>query len=244
MSDIRIGTWNVAYAAGIERNAARLRRLRTEKADIWVLTETRDTLDLADTHTAVRSEPRAMRPSGSRWTVIWTRWPVLERVPTTDPQRTVAAVIEAPSGPLVIYGTVLPWHADGGPAPDQAARGWAEQDRILPIQLAEWRTIQDRFPEAPLIVAGDLNMNLGGPHYYGTARGRTALQEGLRDLGLGCATTTGDVPPGLLRAPPIDHVLVRSAWLPRTRVVSAWEGDADGVKLSDHSGLMIEVTSA
>jgi len=38
----------------------------------------------------------------------------------------------------------------------------------------QWRRLREQFPDLPIVVAGDLNMNLGGQHYYGTARGRRA----------------------------------------------------------------------
>lgn len=174
---LRIGTWNVQYAAGRERNALRTERLRREPADVWILTETHDDLDLSSSHSAVSTVQRPTGRAGGRWTTIWTRWPVLE---------------------------------------------------VL--------------PDAALVVAGDLNMSLGGKHYYGTKRGRAALQQGLAELGLACATEWARLPSGLLTHSPIDHVVVPANWLPRTTVVDAWEGtDPAGQKLSDHSGLLVEV---
>ena len=74
----------------------------------------------------------------------------------------------------------------------------------------------------------------------GAGVSRRALLGGLGELGLACATTTDRIPPGALRDPPIDHVVVPATW--STRVASAWEGTTnDGVKLSDHSGLVVEV---
>ncbi len=239
---LRLGTWNLEYAAGAAKNVARLARLRAEDADVWVLTETHDQLDLAATHVPVSTVQRPTGRTGGRWATIWTRWPVLERLPVEDPLRTVAALLESPVGPLVVYGTVLPWGTD--PGPTGKARGWSEMDRVLPLQVGEWRRLRERFPDAPLVVAGDLNMNLGGKHYYGTASCRKVLREGLADVGLACATETDRVPAGALRHPHIDHVVVPSAWVPRSRVVSAWEGTtADGARLSDHSGLVLEVGS-
>jgi hypothetical protein len=236
----RIGTWNVAYAAGEERNRLRHARLMATPADVWVLTETHDALDLSETHAAVSTLQRETGRPGGRWTTIWTRWPVLRHIDVDDPHRTVAALLESPLGVIAVYGTVLPWHSDPGPG-EVPAKSWAEQDRILPLQLAEWRRICDRF-RVPLVVAGDLNMNLGGPHYYGTARGRQALRDGLADLGLACATETDRIPSGMLAHPPIDHVVVPHAWLPTSRVVAAWNGtDEVGRKLSDHSGVVVEV---
>jgi hypothetical protein len=173
-----------------------------------------------------------------RWTTIWTRWPIARRLDTAEPVRTVGIEVSAPFGPLLVYGTVLPWGTDPGPDPGSPARGWAEMDRVLPIQLAEWRALRTAHPEVPLVVAGDLDMNLGGPHYYGTARCRRALLGALPELGLACASTHERIPAGALHHPPIDHVLVPEGWT--TRVVSAWEGTQAGARLSDHSGMVVE----
>lgn len=238
---MRIGTWNVEYAAGKEKNARRLARLRQARADIWVLTETHDVLDLSDTHHAVSTLQRPHGRKGSRWVTIWSRWPMTERLAVGDPTRTVAARLDHPVGDVVVYGTVLPWHTDRGPH-DGPVRNWSEQDRVLPLQLAEWRAMRDRLGTRPLVIAGDFNMNLGGPHYYGTKRGRKHLREGLQTLELACATEHERVPAGALNHPAIDHIVVPRRWLARTRVVEAWEGRTDeGPRLSDHSGLVIEV---
>jgi endonuclease/exonuclease/phosphatase family metal-dependent hydrolase len=238
---LRIATWNVEYAAGAVRNAARLARLLSENADIWILTETHDDLALLPTHGSVTTVQRPTGRRGGRWAAIWSRWP-LAGVVVDDPVRTVAAVVAVPSGPILVYGTVLPWGADPGPDTANPAKGWSEMDRVLPLQLTEWRRLQAGHPGTPLVVAGDLNMDLGGAHYYGTARCRRMLLSGIDALGLSCATSTDRIPQGTLRHPPIDHVLLPSAWT--TRVASAWEGvTPDGVRLSDHSGVLVEIVT-
>jgi len=239
---LTVGTWNVEYAAGADRNALRLARLQQVPADIWVLTETHDDLDLSETHVAVSTEQRPTGRAGGRWTTIWSRQKVLARIEVRDPVRTVAALVQTSMGPVAVYGTVLPWHSDPGPG-EHRAKNWTEQDRVLQIQLAEWRAIRaDLGPDVPLIVAGDLNMSLGGPRYYGTKRGEAALREGLAELGLGCATEYDRLAPGALQHSPIDHIVVPEPWLPRTRIAAAWEGTNEaGRKLSDHSGLVVEV---
>ncbi len=242
MSTFRIGTWNVEYAAGAPRNVRRAATLSDSDAHVWVLTETHDELDLSASHTAVSTEQRPTGRRGGRWTTIWSRFPVLATPAVTDPIRTVAALLDTPLGQVLVYGTVMPWGNDSGPDPKQPARGWTEQDRVLPEQIADWARLRAEHPDASLVVAGDFNMNLGGKHYYGTARGRTVLRDGLAKSGLFCATETERLPPGWLQHPPIDHVAVPAVWEPRTGVVAAWEGTAaDGVKLSDHSGLVVEV---
>lgn len=237
---MRIGTWNVEYAAGADRNARRLARLRQADADVWVLTETHDELDLSATHVAISTIQRPTGRKGGRWTTIWSRFPVPQPIEVADNVRTVAAVLTTPMGNIAVFGTVLPWGTD--PGPSGTARGWSEMDRVLPLQLAEWARIRERHPGVPLVIAGDFNLSLGGQSYYGTKRARTVLREGLGALGLSCASEWDCLPDAAIRHSPIDHVVVPAEWVVRTKVVCAWEGiDANGVKLSDHSGLVVEV---
>ena len=158
-----------------------------------------------------------MSPSGRGWNE--------ENLPVRDPSRTACALFDAPAGPLLIYGTVMPWHADYGS--DGTAKGWTEQYRIVPEQAAEWSALRAAHPHASLCVAGDYKMNLGGPHYYGTKRGRELLQAGLDAADLACVTRTEHVPPGLLHHANIDHIAVPAAWAARSRVVAAWPGSND-----------------
>jgi hypothetical protein len=235
---MRLATWNLEHAS-VGKNPRRTELLLSAAADVWVLTETRDSLALSPTHSAVHSDPRPRTRVGERWVSLWSRFPLLARVEVRDPSRTVCALFDAPSGPLLVYGTVMPWHADRGP--DDAAKGWTEQHRVVPEQAAEWKALRDAHPNAALVVAGDFNMSLGGPRYYGTKLGKQLLEVGLTGAGLACVTRTEDVPVGLLGKPHIDHIAVPAAWSSRSRVVAAWPGTIDGVRLSDHSAIVVEI---
>ena len=197
MSDLRVGTWNVQYARGVEKNRARLDHLTSLNADVWVLTETHDDLDLSASHTAIHSEQRYSTPGG-RWTTIWTSLPVIETLSTGDPRRCVAARLDAgDAGELVVYGTVLPWNGDTGPERTEPARGWDEFHRVVPEQGQEWASLRERYPSATLVIAGDLNQDLGGRHYYGTKACRALLTAQMSNAGLTCLTTTDRFAPGL-----------------------------------------------
>jgi hypothetical protein len=232
---VRIGTWNVEYARGEEKNARRRALILGAEADIWVLTETHDDLDLRPTHVPISTTQRETGRLGGRWTTIWSRFPVLSVIPTRDPGRTVAALLQAPREQIVVFGTVLPWHSDRGP--DGDARNWQEQYRVTGEQSEEWERLAHEFPDAALCVAGDLNMNLAGKHRYGTIKGRALLRDGFLRANLDCATSTVE---GLSHAP-IDHVVIDSARCGGTRTVAAWEGTHDGIRLSDHSAVVVEV---
>ena len=105
---MKIGTWNVEYA-GEAKNLLRLQRLVQADADIWVLTETHDRLDLAPGYTSV-STP-ASRKGGGRWVTIWSRFPVLEVVPVCISRELAkdARVIDAWEG--VVDGVRLSDHS-------------------------------------------------------------------------------------------------------------------------------------
>lgn len=237
---IRIGTWNVEYA-NPARNPQRLALMNAANADVWVLTETRDALDLGNGYRPIHSDVRPRVSDGGRWVTVWARFSVVERISVKDPCRTVAALYDTPLGHLLLYGTVLPWHSDRGPT--GYAKNWTEHHRVIPEQAAEWSDLTQRHPHAALCVAGDLNMSLGGGYYYGTRRGREMLNIGLSKVGLTCVTRTEQVPLGKLTKPHIDHVCVPNAWANAARVVDAWPGNINGIRLSDHSAVVVELHS-
>lgn len=236
---MRIGTWNVEYAAVEAKNRLRLQRLHQADADIWVLTETHDRLDLPG-YAAVSSPPS--RRGGGRWVTIWSRLPVVETIPTIDPDRTVAAIVEAPPGPMVVYGTVMPWHSD--PGREGTAKNWTEHYRVIPEQGVEWRRLLERHPGVHLCVAGDLNATVGYSGYYGTKFGRQLLADALDGAGLVCVTREENGREGLVVRPFIDHVCMSRELGESATIVDAWEGTVDGVRLSDHSGVVVVVTDA
>ncbi len=243
-SSIRVGTWNVEYARGAEKNRRRLAVLSERNADIWVLTETHDELEPPPDYHSVSTERRYSAGNGGRWTTIWSRFPIVESIETLDPSRTVCVRVTTDGGPgIVVYGTVLPWHTDGA-ADEPPKKNWSEFHRVVEVQAAEWRCLRQSYPDDALIVAGDLNHNLGGKHYYGTKDGRVRLREALASADLTCLTETDRIPNGQLAYPPIDHVCAAA---PAGRHLDSraegWEKiDADGVALTDHSGVAATIT--
>ncbi len=56
---MRIGTWNVEYAAVPAKNARRRELLVGADADVWVLTETNDSLDIVGERLRSQESERA-----------------------------------------------------------------------------------------------------------------------------------------------------------------------------------------
>lgn len=233
-----MATWNVEYAADVERNARRLELIQAADADIVVLTETHDELHLDGYQVASTLERPGAR-TGAWWTTIWSRPAVRRLIRTEDPLRTVAGELE---GDLVVYGTVLPWHCDFGPT-EREQVNWSEFRRVVPIQGAEWLALRQQHPGHTLIVAGDFNHSLGERHYYGGRELRRLLEQecAAADLDVLTGLTHQQVP---LAHPAIDHVAIAPAWGQRVHLhhLTGWEGDWEGPgRLSDHSAVVVEV---
>lgn len=137
----------------------------------------------------------------------------------------------------------MPWHSDVGPS--GTARNWTEHHRVIPEQGAEWLALLAAHPGARLVVAGDLNTTIDAPG-YGTRRGRELLAAALQAADLACPTA-GPSPTVHLGSAHrverafIDHVCVSRSIAHGAAVVAAWEGTQDGVRLSDHPAVVIDV---
>ena len=77
---MRIATWNLERPGlgNDARNQAVLEKIREVNADIWILTETHEVIDLSETHHGVTTTPSRRKPrSGEACAAIWSRWPIL-----------------------------------------------------------------------------------------------------------------------------------------------------------------------
>ncbi len=162
--------------------------------------------------------------------------------PAAHRRGTVSAIVHAPDGPLIVYGTVIAWanepHFDDG----SPARMWQVHLAEIERQAAEWARIRALHPGLPLVVLGDFNQDRDGSGWYGTAATRAALSDGLDRAGLVCVTEADAVAAGWLeRSHLVDHICV-SAELADGRAVRCWEAiDAAGQRLSDHPTIAIDL---
>jgi len=246
---VRIATWNVERVKpqGWKIAPAQRRRMTEVDADIWILTETH--IDHSPGHGYDVVHTPAIpdrRPANERWVGIWSRYTI---APITDPaprgRGTVAAIVDAPIGQLVIYGCVIAWAnepilADGSPA--TMWRAHAENIAQIDHDLA---VIRDRHPSLPIIIGGDFNQDRDGSGWYGTNAVRQQLTDVLGRHGLACVTGFDVVAAGLLgNHHLVDHICVPVS-LAETAAVSCWEiTDEAGVRLSDHPTVAIDLADA
>lgn len=240
---IRIGTWNVEYAHNA-RNPDRMKMLMTHPADIWVLTETHNSLKLPEPYSSYPSHPRPIVrnvDTDSTWVTIWSRFELCKRIDVPDPLRQVAAVFNTPVGRVAVAGVVLPWHCDkGDKVVDPSPTNWSEHKRVLrdeiPILLERLSSEED----CHRVLAGDFNTDLAPPYTpygYGPGQaGRNGWHTTLKLVGLVCHTMNEPYPD-----PPnrnlIDHICTDFG---TPRSITTWAGE-DGKKprLSDHPGVVV-----
>lgn len=245
---MRIGTWNVEYGKS-SRNPDRLALLKAQKADIWVLTETHSDINLSETHFPVCSDPRPIlgnrKVDGkSTWVTIWSRFELIRRIDgLPDKRRMVAAIFDAPTGPLAVAGVVLPWHSDRGDEPsDPAPRNWDELRRVLRDELPRlFATMRQEAGDCRCVLAGDFNSVLAQPYPYSNPYPpntlRMELRKLLHDEKLVCHTADTPYPLPSLPRTLIDHVCTNMG---NAEKAETWTGiDGKSPRLSDHPGVVV-----
>lgn len=244
---MRLATWNVERPkpTGWKIPPAQRRRMAEVDADIWVLTETHLQHAPTDAHTyAAFSPPHpGRRPAHERWVAIWSRFPLEElSVPAANRRGTLATRITTPAGDILVYGTVIPWANEPTDDAGRPARMWEVHLAEITRQSDDWAVLRERYPDTPLVVAGDFNQDRDGSGWYGTARTREALTRALDRSGLHCLTSSDAIAAGWLESSHlVDHICVSSHLTDRA-TVRCWEKvDGDGQRLSDHPVVAIDI---
>jgi endonuclease/exonuclease/phosphatase family metal-dependent hydrolase len=248
LSTIRIATWNVERPSA--RSHTKLPRLavsmRNVGADVWILTETHESLSQGADYRPVSSTgmDRKQEP-GESWVTIWSRLEILATPETIDPARTACALLRMGSArTLLVYGTVLPWL--GSSWKQHAATDGKAFAAALDAQRLDWMRIRSAHPDAEFCVAGDLNQDLQSRHYYGSTAGRSALREALSNAELTCVTAGDRDPVSLMtgtKGAAIDHIILSEGLHRGAPVrVGAWpEGATPDRTLSDHFGVWADL---
>lgn len=240
---LRIGTWNLDRSGvrGRDRQRPQIEKLLQLDADVWILTETHAALALPGYTSLASALDTTFHKAGESCAAIWSRYP-LKKIETADPTSNSCAELESPFGPMLIYGTIITYHADG--VWEGLAKPWERHRQAVLEQTAEWRELRQRYPEHLFCVAGDFNMNLDGRRWYGVKDAKENLLKGLEIAGLYCATCDDlQAPPYSLSRSTVNHICL-SKDLQATKPVEVWEGTVNGVQLSDHNGILVDIQRA
>lgn len=238
-----IANWNLDHGTELWRQAAIRSKLTDIKADVFILTETRESISPGEGFTcAARSFPSNDLKEGESWVEIWSRLPVLTPdLPTIDSEFTAAATLVLPDQThLVVFGTVLPWR--GSKWKSRQSAGALAFEAALGVQQRDWQTLAQ---SNALCVAGDFNQDLSDKPYYWSRRAKLLLQASLDEHGL--LALTGDPTDPVRKLTNgaeacIDHICLSQDIAGRQVGTShAWSPVVDGCVLSDHHGVWIEL---
>lgn len=244
LSIMRIATWNLERPdpADVDVNHARMEKIRDVGADLWILTETHEVIDLSETHHGAATTPSSRKPRpGEACATVWSRWPILRRIDTSDPSEAVCVEVAHTDGPLLVYGSIIAYAGYKGP--DGNSPMWAQHYRFIEWHGRDWKRLRAEFPEHRVITGGDYNQNRDGARWYGTNKGRRLLSSALLDAGLKCVTEEDFVESGKLQnRHTVDHLCMDETLASRVVGVDVWERvSANGVRLSDHCGVLVDL---
>lgn len=147
----------------------------------------------------------------------------------------------------MIYGTVIPYRAARWPY--GTPHYWDAHYAAIATQGADWLRLKREFPSYSFCVAGDFNQTRSGRYYYGTRWGRLLLDLALMESKL-IGVTQIDFPAAkkfeqeeqeiLKRS--IDHICLDGRTAAKVFRTGVWPGKtSDGVHLSDHNGVFVDV---
>lgn len=241
---MRIVNWNVERPSiGSPKNATRANYLLGLNPDIVLLTETSIGLDLGANFTGFFTRPSPRKPrEGEAVAAVWFRndlFMILGEIEAAEPREAVCVEVEFRGVRYLVYGSIIPYHGYKGP--DGSSRQWVEHKKAIEWHRNDWMRLKEKFPNHELIAGGDYNQNRDGVGKYGTIEVRNLLSDAMADAGLACVTEADFVATHGLSRRNIDHLCLSEKLAARVIGVQPWEGTIDGVRLSDHNGITIDL---
>jgi hypothetical protein len=252
---MKISNWNVERPQrGAKRTSLIKDKILSLNSEIIVLTETSEALELDDYYPYSVSTIPFDRTPEEQWITIWTKYPVIDTLPTIDSNRTICGKIALPAGELIIYGTIIPYHMAGVSGlryGNLGYKAWEYHEKDLVNQSNDWEQIIKQNSSTPFFIIGDFNQTRNRLPGYGTDKVRSLLTDILEKLKQSCVTAI-DFSKDYLHPDPktgkirnnIDHICVSEALLDKLSnySVGAWDHfDENHFHLSDHNGVYIEM---
>lgn len=228
---MRFATWNLQRKRPTSPNGSRaVDHLRSVSADIAILTEGWvDNLGGDFHHADAGPTGIAHLRDGERKVVVASRWPIRGvrtdlDVPTLG--RFLSATVETPAGPLNVIGLCIPWAASRVMSGE--AKNWEDHRTFLRALTP----VLHEAAQSPCLVAGDFNQRI--PRSRQPRDVAELLRDAFKDFSI---PTAGEQPEtGRML---IDHIALSPDL--KFREVTAWSGESDGKKMSDHDGVSVEV---
>jgi len=225
---MKIATWNIERPAkNGNKTAEIIKFLRELNADILVLTETNDFIDLGVDytvhHTSILQDK--MYIIGERRVSIFSKFPLADNTTSFETFNAASALcvnLKTSFGELTVYGTIIGILGNGG----------IQFRDDLEKQLLDFKNINKQTKNFCII--GDLNISFTD-NYYFTKLGRDKLNTLFEKQQMKNYTA--------YLKHNIDHIILTKKFVGKRRfIVSYWnETENKQTRLSDHKGVMIEI---
>lgn len=254
-NNYRIANWNLERPREYTKKTKLvLDQINKIDADIFVLTETSNAIDLSSKYQSIKSVSYDRYPN-EQWISIWTKWKIEKQIKTFDNKRTTCILIKAPFGSLIIYGTIIPYHMAGVTGNRYEYEGykpWELHYEDITRQSNDWEMIQSKNKDIPFFVIGDFNQTRDNLEKgYGTLKGRELLTKELNKNRLKCVTDIDFAKMGYLTLDKkknkirrnIDHICISKYWvnLLNSYDIGAWNNfNEHDIYMSDHNGVYFD----
>ena len=218
---MKIGTWNIERLTKNDKKIPYIVDiLRKVNADIFILTETNEFLNLDNCYNCFHSSnlQENYYKEGEKRVSIFSKYNLIGYIKTFRGDTSICSILKTQLGDLAVYGTIIGVEGNRKPS--------FEED--LNQQLLDFDKIAN---ENNLCISGDFNISFGD-NYYFTESGRQKLNASFAKLGL--ENLTSEIPQN------IDHiVLTKNLIAGKSTTYDVWNLDK---KLSDHIGVSITIT--
>lgn len=251
---LKVANWNVERPKpNTSKTNLVLKKIIEVDADIFILTETSDAIDLSGIFPYQVSTTSYPRTPNEQWVSVWSKFPITQQYKTIDSNRTVSARITSSIGCILVYGTIIPYHMAGVKGVRYGNLNynpWQFHLEDISNQSLNWNEIITTNEDAYFILAGDFNQTRGVNYGYGTTDARNILTEKLAKSKLKCLTEQNQIEPFLSidskkgnKRNNIDHICASEKLINACTDIniSAWDHFAeDGRYMSDHNGVAVQ----
>jgi hypothetical protein len=242
MTISRIATWNLERPrkGASAKKSRQHEKLRNVDADLWILTETNSAIALDGYHSIASERAPKYHSEGESCVAIMTRWKIAQQIPTNDPMFAACAEVASPFGPMIVYGSIIPYANWRGPI-GKSGR-WVEHRKSIARHAEDWVRLRTQYTKHEFCFGGDFNQSRDGSGWYEDPESIEALSNALKASAMKCVTdgrSRADLK--LKTRSTVDHICLSPKLESRLNFVSAWEGEEDGTKLSDHNGVFVDL---
>ena len=219
--NMKIATWNLERVVkNSTKSLTIIESLKNINADILILTETNEFIDLGEDYNILHSTKLTVTlyKEGERRVSIYSKYKILGQSETFNNETSICSTLATPFGKLAVYGTIIGIFGNRN----------ENFNTDLDKQLLDFEKFSK---QENICIAGDFNISFFD-NYYFTETGRLKLNSAFENLHL--RNLTKNI------AENIDHIVMTEKFIENCNFkTETWNLDK---KLSDHIGVCVTIS--